>query len=433
MNEVAVGIVALFILLGIFLTGMPLAFAMASVGFVGFIALNDFHAALSLLGNDFFECLTGYGLTAVPLFVLMGQIALNSGIAKGLYNTAHKFLGHIPGGLAMATVVGATVFKSICGSMIATSATFASVAIPEMDRYGYKKELSTGIVASVGTLGNLLPPSVILILLGIMTEQSIGKLFLAGILPGLILSFLFLVVIFGWCRINPNIGPRSEKYPWTERRKTLPNIMWPLIIFLLLVGGLMYGIFTPTEAGGVGAFAVLALCILKKDITFSSFVKSVQESLRTSCMVLMLVASSAILSHFIAITDIPQVAAEWVTGLHLHRVVVMCIIILIYLVGGSVIDDLAFLILATPIFFPIMVKLGYDPIWVVIILALVMCLGVVLPPLAVTVFVVKQITKTPINVIYRGVYPFLVSMVLCIILLFLFPEIATYLPSVFMK
>jgi tripartite ATP-independent transporter DctM subunit len=266
-----------------------------------------------------------------------------------------------------------------------------------------------------------------------MTEQSIGKLFLAGILPGLILSFLFLVVIFGWCRINPNIGPRSEKYPWTERGKTLPNIMWPLIIFILLVGGLMYGIFTPTEAGGVGAFAVLALCILKKDITFSSFVKSVQESLRTSCMVLMLVASSAILSHFIAITDIPQVAAEWVTGLHLHRVVVMCIIILIYLIGGSVIDDLAFLILATPIFFPIMVKLGYDPIWVVIILALVMCLGVVLPPLAVTVFVVKQITKTPINVIYRGVYPFLVSMVLCIILLFLFPEIATYLPSVFMK
>lgn len=433
MNEVAVGIVALFILLGIFLTGMPLAFAMASVGFAGFIVLNDFHTALSLLGNDFFECLTGYGLTAVPLFVLMGQIALNSGIAKGLYNTAHKFLGHIPGGLAMATVVGATVFKSICGSMIATSATFASVAIPEMDRYGYKKELSTGIVASVGTLGNLLPPSVILILLGIMTEQSIGKLFLAGILPGLILSFLFLVVIFGWCRINPTIGPRSEKYPWTERGKTLPNIMWPLIIFILLVGGLMYGIFTPTEAGGVGAFAVLALCILKKDIKFSSFVKSVQESLRTSCMVLMLVASSAILSHFIAITDIPQVAAEWVTGLHLHRVVVMCIIILIYLVGGSVIDDLAFLILATPIFFPIMVKLGYDPIWVVIILALVMCLGVVLPPLAVTVFVVKQITKTPINVIYKGVYPFLVSMVLCIILLFLFPEIATYLPSVFMK
>ena len=433
MNEVGVGIVGIFFLLLLFSSGIEIAFAMAVIGVLGLICLLPFTAAFNLMAKDFFDVFSSYNLTVVPLFMFMGQIAFSSGIANKLYDSTHKFMGHVPGGLAMATVVGATVFKSICGSMIATSATFASVAIPEMDRYGYKKELSTGIVASVGTLGNLLPPSVILILLGIMTEQSIGKLFLAGILPGLILSFLFLVVIFGWCRINPNIGPRSEKYPWTERGKTLPNIMWPLIIFILLVGGLMYGIFTPTEAGGVGAFAVLALCILKKDITFSSFVKSVQESLRTSCMVLMLVASSAILSHFIAITDIPQVAAEWVTGLHLHRVVVMCIIILIYLIGGSVIDDLAFLILATPIFFPIMVKLGYDPIWVVIILALVMCLDVVLPPLAVTVFVVKQITKTPINVIYRGVYPFLVSMVLCIILLFLFPEIATYLPSVFMK
>jgi tripartite ATP-independent transporter DctM subunit len=433
MNEVVVGIVALFALLCIFATGIPLAFAMALVGFGGFVLLNDFGIALGLLSNDFFDSLANYGLTAVPLFVLMGQIALNSSIAKGLYNAAHKFLGHIPGGLATATVVGATVFKSICGSMIATSATFASIAIPEMDRYHYKKELSTGIVASVGTLGNLLPPSVILILLGLMTEQSIGKLFMAGIFPGLILALFFVFVIFGWCRLNPSIGPKSERYSWSERRDSLPAVMWPVIIFVVLVGGLMYGIFTPTEAGSIGTFAVLVLCILRRDIQFKSFIKAVNEALRTSCMVLMLVASSAILSHFIAITDLPQVAADWVVGLKMHRVLAMMMIFLVYLVGGSVIDDLAFLILATPIFFPIMVKLGYDPIWACIMIALINCLGVVLPPLAVTVFVVKQITKTPIGTIYRGVYPFLISMVLCIILLFIFPQIATYLPSVLMK
>jgi tripartite ATP-independent transporter DctM subunit len=433
MNEAAVGIIALLALLGLFLTGLPLAFAMASVGFAGFMVLNDFHTALALLANDFFDSLTNYGLTAIPFFVLMGQIAFNSGIAKGLYNTTHKFLGHIPGGLAIATVAGATVFKSICGSMIATSATFASVAIPEMERYRYSKKLSTGIVATVGTLGNLLPPSVLLILLGVITEQSIGRLFMAGILPGLILAMLFIVVIFGWCKISPDLGPRSEKYSWPERWKSVPAVTWPVLIFLVLIGGLLYGFFTPTEAGGIGAFAVFVLCLLKRDISLKGIAKSVQEALRTSCMVLLLVASSAVLSHFIATTDIPDVAAEWVTGLQVNRAVIMAVIIFVYLLGGSFIDDLAFIILATPIFFPIIVKLGYDPVWACIMIALTNCLGVVLPPVAITVFVVKQITKTPIWVIYSGVYPFLIAMVICMILMFVFPGLATYLPHLLIK
>lgn len=433
MNEIAVGVIALVVLLALFFTGIPLAFAMASIGFVGFMMLNDFSTAIALLGNDFFDSLANYGLTAIPLFVLMGQIAFNSGIAKGLYNMTHKFLGHISGGLAVATVAGATVFKSVCGSMIATSATFASVAIPEMDRYHYSKKLSTGIVATVGTLGNLLPPSVLLILLGIITEQSIGRLFMAGIVPGLILALLFIFVIFGWCKLDPNLGPRSEKYSWSQRWKTVPAVAWPVLIFLVLIGGLLNGVFTPTEAGSVGAFAVLALCLLKRDIKLKDVGKSIQEALRTSCMVLLLVASSAILSHFIATTDIPNVAAEWVTGLPVHRAVIMALIIIVYLIGGSFIDDLAFIVLATPIFFPIMIKLGYDPVWSCIMIALTNCVGVVLPPLAITVFVVKQITKTPMGIIYSGVYPFLVSMVLCMILLFIFPELATYLPRVLIK
>ncbi|HME42575.1 MAG TPA: TRAP transporter large permease [Syntrophorhabdales bacterium] len=433
MNETIVGIVGLIVLLGLFLTGIELAFAMAAVGFVGFTILNDFDTAVSLLANDFLDSLASYGLTAIPLFVLMGQIAFNAGIAKRLYDTTHKFLGHIPGGLAMATVAGATVFKAICGSVVATSATFASVAIPEMDRYGYSRKLSTGIVATVGVLGVLLPPSVTLIVFGIVTQQSIGRLFMAGIFPGLIMAFFFTVIIFGWCKINPSLGPRGEQYPWSAKVKSLPDVIWPIVIFILLIGGLMYGFFTPTEAGSIGAFAVLVLCMAKKDLGFGGFAKSIQEALRTSCMVLLLIASSAVLGHFIAVTNMPQASADWIVGLPLPRAVIMIIIFLVYLLGGSFIDDLAFMILATPIFFPMVLKLGYNPLWAGIMIACTVCIGSVIPPVAICVFVVKNITKAPMNLIYKGVYPFLASMIFCMILLFIFPELATYLPAVLMK
>lgn len=433
MSDVAFGLVALFVLLALFLTGIELAFAMAAVGFVGFAMLNGFDTALSLLANDFIDSMASYGLTAIPLFVLMGQIAFNAGIAKRLYDTNHKFLGHIPGGLAVATVVGATVFKAICGSVVATSATFASVAIPEMQRYGYSKKLSTGIVATVGTLGVLLPPSITLIVFGILTQQSIGKLFMAGILPGLLMSSFFIFVILGWCKINPNLGPRSAKYSWPERWKSLPHVVWPIVIFLLLIGGLMNGFFTPTEAGSIGTFAVLLLCVLKKDITVEGYVRSLRESLRTACMVLLLIAFSAVLGHFIAVTNIPQACADWILGLPLPRAFIMVVILLVYLLGGSFIDDLAFMILATPIFFPMIIKLGYDPLWAAIMVACTVCIGSVIPPVAICVFVVKNITKEPMSVIYSGVYPFLISMIICMVLLFIFPELATYLPGVMMK
>jgi tripartite ATP-independent transporter DctM subunit len=433
MSEVTIGIIGLIVLLCLFVTGMEMAFLMTVIGFIGFGIINGFGTAVDLLANDFMDSLASYGLTAIPLFVLMGQIAFNAGIAGRLYDSAHKFLGHIPGGLAVATVAGATVFKSICGSVAATAATFASVAIPEMDRYGYSKKLSTGIVATVGTLGVLLPPSVILIIFGIITQQSIGKLFMAGILPGLIMAFFFMVVIFGWAKINPSIGPKSIKYPWGERIRTIPSVIWPIVIFLLIIGGLMKGIFTPTEAGAVGAFAVLLLCVAKRDLGFNGIKKSLEEALRTTCMVLMLVASSTVLGHFVALTNISQVTAEWVTGLQVPRAIVMIIIFLIYLIGGSFMDDLAFMILATPIFYPIVTGLGYDPQWAGIMIGLTVCVGSVIPPVAICVFIVKNITKVPMGIIYSGVYPFLISMIVVIILLFIFPELATYLPGVFMK
>lgn len=432
MSEMGIGVIALVVLLAFFLTGIELAFAMGIIGFIGFAYVVNVKAAMGLMANDVFDALASYGLTVIPLFVLMGQIAFNAGIAKRLFDCAHKFLGHIPGGLAIATVAGATAFKAICGSVAATSATFASVAVPEMTKFGYHKKLSTGIVAIVGTLGVLIPPSVVLIVFGIITQLSIGRLFLAGIIPGLLIAFFFIVVIFGWCRLNPALGPKSERYTWKERGKTLPDVIWPIVIFFVIIIGLMKGVFTPTEAGSIGAFAVLILCLLKRNITFLGYVKSVRESLRTACMVLLLIATSNILGHFIAVTNIPNYLGEVVLGLSMPPVLIMTLCFFVYLLGGSFIDDMAFMILATPIFFPIMTKLGYDPLLVGIIVALTVCIGSVIPPVAICVFIVKNITKVPMGVIYSGVYPFLISLVLVVILTFIFPQLVLFLPNALM-
>ncbi len=433
MNEIMVGIIGLAVLLFLFATGIELGFAMGLVGFVGFAYLNGFHSAINLLATDFYDVITNYGYTIFPLFVLMGQIGFNAGIAVRLYDAANRFIGHVPGGLAMATVIGATGFKTICGSSAATAATFASVAIPQMERYGYDKKLSTGIVATVGSLGCIIPPSVVLIILGILTEQSIGQLFLAGIIPGLIIALFFMGIIYGWAKINPAIAPRSERSTWGARIRSLPEVFWILIVFILVVGGIMRGFFTPTEAGAVGTFAVLLLAIVKRDMTFKIYVKSVREGLRTAIMILMLIAGSTVLGHFVTVTNIPQVTADWVVTLPINRYLIMILICIVYEIGGSFIDDLTFMILATPIFYPVALKLGFPPLWFGIMIAVVEMIGVVIPPVAICVFVVKNITKVPIGIIYKGAAPFLIALVLVWGLLFIFPELALWLPSVFYK
>ena len=432
MSEVTIGIIGLVVVLTLFMTGIEMSFAMIAVGFVGFGYLMSWEAALNLLAKDFFDVFTSYSLTVVPLFILMGQIAFNSGIAKKLFDAAYKYVGHIPGGLAISTVAGATAFKAICGSTPATTATFASVAVPEMERYGYDRRLSSGIVASVGTLGILLPPSVTLIIFGIISDQSIGRLFLAGVFPGLIIAAFFVVVIYGWCKFNPAVGPKGPVFSWSARLKVLPDVGWVVVVFLLMVGGIMKGFFTPTEAGSVGTCLVLLLTLLKRDLDLKGYVKSIIESVRTACMVLLLVMSSTILGHFIAVTKIPMMAADWIVSLPFPPTIIVIMISFIYLIGGSFIDDLAFMILATPIFFPAIVKLGYNPIWFSMIIAITVMIGVVIPPVAICVFIVKQITKIPMGVIYQGVYPFLISLVIGAILLFIFPQIATWLPAALM-
>jgi C4-dicarboxylate transporter, DctM subunit len=433
MNEVTIGIIGLVIVLFMFLTGIELAFAMLVMGFFGFGYLISWDAAFNLLAKDIYNVFSSYSFTVIPLFVFMGQVAFNAGIAKRLFDSAHKFVGHIPGGLAMATVAGATAFKAICGSSPATAATFAFVAVPEMERYGYDRRLSTGIVASVGTLGILLPPSVTLIIYGIITDQSIGRLFLAGIIPGLFIALCFVGVIYGWCKINPKVGPGSEKSTWGERFRSLPDVILVVVVFVLIIGGILAGFFTPTEAGSVGTFLVLLLAFSRRDLNFKGYIKSASESIRTACMVLLLLAGSTVLGHFIAVTKIPMIAADWIVGLDMPSALIVFFISLIYLVGGSFIDDLAFMILATPIFYPAIIKLGYDPLWFGILIAITVMAGVVIPPMAICVFIVSKITKTPLGIIYAGVYPFLISLGLGGIFVFLFPGMATWLPNLLMR
>jgi C4-dicarboxylate transporter DctM subunit len=328
-------------------------------------------------------------------------------------------------------VVGAAAFKAICGSSTATAATFASVAIPEMNRYKYDKRLSTGIVATVGTLGCMLPPSVGLIIYGIITEQSIGKLFLAGIIPGLLIASFFIVIIYVWAKIDPKIAPMAERSTWKARVSTLPELIWVLLVFFLVVGGIMTGFFTPSEAAAVGTFVLLILTFARRNLTIKTYIKSVRETLDIAGMILMIIAGSVILGHFMAVTNVPQNLADWVVTLPMNRYMILIVICLIYEIGGSFIDDLPFMILATPIFFPAVLKLGFDPIWFGILIAVVVAIGVVIPPVAVCVFVVKSITGVPIGQIYRGVMPFLISLVLVWGLLFFFPGLALWLPSFF--
>ena len=433
MSEVAIGCVGLVLVLVLFLTGIELAFSMILVGFLGFAYLNSLQAAMHLVAKDLYEAFASYGYTVFPIFILMGQIAFNSGIAKRLYDTAYKFIGHIPGGLAMATVGGATAFKALCGSAAATAATFATVAIPEMDRYGYSKKLSTGIVATVGTLGCMLPPTVFLIIFGIITEQSIGRLFLAGIIPGLFIAVMFLITIYVWARMNPELAPAGERSTWKERILAVPEVLVVLAIFVLMIAGLMKGFFTPTEAGSVGTAAVALLVVLRKQLRFKGYVKAVGDSMRTACMMLFLIGGSAVMGHFIAITTIPQIIAEWVTSLPLSRNFIMVIICLIYILGGSFIDDLAFMILATPIFLPLVLHLGYDPVWFGVIVCVVTMIGIVLPPMAISAFVVSGVTGEPIGTVYKGIYPYLAGMFICLLIFLYFPQISLWLPGLLMN
>ena len=430
MSPCAIGLIGLAILIVFLFARIPVGFAMAIVGFVGFVQLVNLEAALSLLARDVFSTFSSYGLTVIPLFIFMGQVSFHAGISRRLYDTAYAFIGHRPGGLAMATVGACTAFGAICGSSPATAATMATVALPEMKRYNYSMELGTGAVASGGSLGMLIPPSVVFIVYGIMTEQSIGKLFMAGILPGLLIAGLFCLAINISCRRNPALGPPGPRTDWPGRIRSLKGTGETLLLFIMVMGGLFAGIFTPTEAGAIGALCSIGIALMGRNMSFEKLKLSLFETTRTACMVMVIVTGAVIFGHFLAVTRIPFDLASWVAGLPLPRFVIMMVIIAVYLFGGCFIDALALILLTVPIFYPVILALNYDPIWFGVIIVLVTQMGVISPPVGINVYVVKGVApEIPLGTIFKGVIPFLIALVIGTILLIAIPQISLFLPG----
>ncbi len=430
MTPTAIGIIGIVALFGLIFFRMPVGYLMAGIGMIGFASIVSFDAALSLMARDVFSVFSSYSLTVIPLFVFMGQIAFHSGISTRLFDAAYKFVGHVPGGLAIATIGACAAFSAICGSTNATAATMGAATLPEMKRYNYKPELATGVVAAGGSLGILIPPSVVFIVYGILTEQSIGKLFIAGLLPGLLLMVLFTIAILIWTWLRPELGPAGEKASWGEKVRSLSGLVETLIIFAVVMGGLFKGIFTPTEAGGIGAFATLVVALIRRNLDWNGFVQALFETTRITCMILVIVAGATIFSRFMAVTRIPYDIAGWITGFDLAPAVIMFFIILVYFVGGCFIDALALIMLTIPIFFPVVIELGYDPIWFGVVIVLVTQIGVITPPVGVNVYVVSGVARdVPLNTIFRGVIPLLIAMIIATLLLIPFPWIALYLPG----
>jgi len=430
MSPTTIGLIGLAILIIALFSRMPVGFVMALIGVLGFSYVVSWEAGMRIMAKDFFGIFGSYSLTVVPLFILMGQVTFHAGISSRLFDTAYKFVGHLPGGLAMATVVACAGFAAVCGSTNAAAATMATVAMPEMKRYKYGDVLSTGTVAAGGSLGILIPPSVIFIIYGILTEQSIGKLFVAGVVPGILLSALFGLTIYIWVRLRPEIAPRGPKTTFKEKIISLRGVGETLILFILVMGGLFIGFFTPTEAGAIGAGGAIVLGFVRRRLTWKGFMQALFESTRISCMVLVIVAGATVFGHFLAITRIPYALATWVSELALPNFGIMAFIILVYLVGGCFIDALALILLTIPIFYPVVMNMGYNPIWFGVIIVLVTQMGVITPPVGVNVYVVHGVVKdVPLESIFKGAFPFLVALILCALILIPFPQIALFLPG----
>ncbi|MCD6150580.1 MAG: TRAP transporter large permease [Deltaproteobacteria bacterium] len=430
MSPCTIGLIGIAALILLLFARIPVGFAMAIVGFTGFVKLVNLDAALSLLARDVFSTFSSYGLTVIPLFIFMGQVSFHAGISRRLYDTAYAFIGHRPGGLAMATVGACTAFGAICGSSPATAATMGTVALPEMKRYNYSMELAAGAVASGGSLGMLIPPSVVFIVYGIMTEQSIGKLFMAGILPGLLIAGLFCLAITLSCHHNPELGPPGPLTSWPDRIQSLKGTGETLLIFGLVMGGLFVGFFTPTEAGAIGALCSIGIALMGRNLTFAKLKISLFETTRTACMVMIIVTGAVIFGHFLAVTRIPYDLAGWVAGLPLPRFFIMMVIIAVYLIGGCFIDALALILLTVPIFYPVILALNYDPIWFGVIIVLVTQMGVISPPVGINVYVVKGVApEIPLATIFRGVIPFLIALIVGTIILIAIPQISIFLPG----
>ncbi len=420
-------IIGIVILLALAFIGMPIAFAFALVGFAGVLAIKGIAPGLSMLGSAPWQWASQSGLVVVPLFILMGQFAFHSGISRDLFKAANRWLGRFPGGLALATNLACTAFAACTGSSVATGATMGTIAFPDMMKYKYHPRLATGCIASGGTLGVLIPPSVVFILYGFLTSEPIGVLFIAGIMPGLLLSALFLMIIIAIVLIDPTQGPRGDSFTWKERFSSLTGIWGMLTIFIIVIGGLYAGIFAPSEAGSIGAFGAFVIAVVRRT-KVESLITALRESIQTTCMVMTITIGAMIFGVFLSVSGAPALLASWIGGLPLSPYAILVCILLLYVPLGMVMDSMAMVLLTIPIFFPIIIELGFDPIWFGVLIVLVFEMALITPPVGMIVYVVQGVTKVPMEEIFRGNMPFLIAMIAALALIVIFPDIALWLP-----
>ena len=421
------GFACVFLLL---FSGVPIAIGMAIVGFAGFAILVNPNAAMSMVGQTVFENAGNFEYAVLPLFVLMGNYVARSGLSDDLYRMSRAFLGHFRGGLAMATILACGGFSAVCGSSLATAATMSKVAMPPMRQYGYADSLATGSIAAGGVLGILIPPSTIMVIYGIMTNADIGKLMVAGVIPGLITVILYILVVGVVSTLNPALGPAGPVVGWPERLGTLKRIWGVLALFLLVMGVIYLGVCTPTEAAGIGAAGAFFFALLRRNMRFADHIDVLTETGRTTAMMFVVLFGAMIFNNFINVARMPQHAAAWVQSLGLSPIMVLLIIIGIYLVLGCILESFSMILLTVPIFYPVVQALGFDIIWFGIIIVIVTEISLISPPVGMNVFVIRAVLPdVPVGTIFRGVLPFLAADVLRLALFIFVPATVMFLPN----
>lgn len=434
-----ISLIGFVVLIALIFFRIPLGVAMGVVGVAGFayVQLEEFgnprgwSAALNMVSQVAFETGLSYSLSVVPLFILMGNFITESGLSAQLYRASHAFLGHLRGGLALATVVSCGVFSAVCGSSMATAATMSKVAMPSMRKYNYSDELASGSIAAGGTLGILIPPSVILVIYGIMTETDIGKLFIAGLLPGLLGIILYMAAVSVTVRFKPEAGPAVEKVNWKERLHALRHVWAVCALFIVVMGGIYSGIFTPTEAAGIGASGAFVIALLRKTLTFNSLVKILVGTVRTSSMLFFLVIGAVLFSNFINLAGLPDALRDMVLGMDVSPVMVILAIIAIYLILGCVLESMSMILLTVPVFYPLVQAMGLDLVWFGILVVVVTEISLITPPVGLNVFVLRTVLPdVKLATIFKGVTPFWFADVVRLILIATIPAISLYLPGI---
>ena len=434
MSPTLVGILGLAGLFLLIFLRVPIGIALSIAGALGYWTLSGLDPTLALLGSVPFEIAYNYDLSIIALFVLMGNFALVSGMSRDLYTMARSLVGHWPGGLASATVVGCAGFAAVSGSSLASAVTMGRVALPEMKRHDYHPRLATGCVAAGGTLGILIPPSTGFIIYALLTEESIGQLFLAGVLPGLLLTGLFMATIAILTRLDPTIGPSAPRLSWRERIRSVGRSLSLVGIVFAVLGGIYFGVFTPVEAAAIGAFLTLVLTIVRRRLTLETLKFCVLETVKTFAFVYLIVIGAFLFNPFLAVTQIPANLAAAMPGLDLPPVVILIVIVFGYIVLGTFLEGLAMMVLTLPIVFPLIKDMGYDPIWFGALLVVILEMSLISPPLGLNVFVVKGIAEgVPMGEIFRGIIPFWGAMLICAALLIAFPDIALILPETMIR